>query len=164
MEHIERQLDGRVCEVYFFESWGSYDHPSGPIGPLSYEDAIGRPSYYRAWLCGTPEERIFVMFEGMEQRRRAYPKWTLPMPSEGRSFFKVSLRGEGDVEVGARMTLPETFDAIDYLEVRQENGGVTGASVVHARVRLRYRYRYAKGVLTEVETTNSDGVIKVVPM
>jgi hypothetical protein len=164
MNHIDKQLEDARCEVYFFASFSGYSHPIRPANPMPFEEAIRKSHYARAWMCGPPDERLFVMFEVIEQTRRPYEGHLPPIESGDAGYFGAQDAGEGKIEAGAALTPAETFDANDYVELTRTDGGTVTASSVQARVQLRYRYRYAKGVLSEVETTNNDGVVKIVPL
>jgi hypothetical protein len=164
MNHIDKKLENVPCEVYFFSSFSGYSHPIRPTNPMPFEDAIRKGHYARAWMCGTDDDRLFVMFEVIEQKRRPYEGRLPPVKSDEAGYFVAQDAGEGKIEAGAPLTPAEIFDAKDYVEILTAEGGAQTGTVVRARVQMRYRYRYAKGVLNEVETTNNDGVVKIVPL
>jgi hypothetical protein len=160
MDHIAKQLEGAACEVYFFESWSGYSHPVRPVNPQTYEEAIRKPGYYRAWLCQAGAESRFVMFEGIEQGSRPYLGRLPTDVADGTAFFRVT-GSDNEVQVGPALRLADVFDAQDYVSVTRTRDSASVATLVHAKVRLRYRYRYDdNGALTLVEITNADGVVK----
>jgi len=160
MDHIERDLEGAACEVYFFESWSGYSHPVRPIHPQTYEEAIRKLGYYRAWFCRAGGEARLAMFEGIEQRSTAYLGRLPTDVAYETAYFRVT-GTDDEAQLGPVLRPPEIFDVQDYVSVTRTPTSGPVATLVHARARLRYRYHYgSNGALTRVEITNADGVVK----
>ena len=162
IDHVERQLDGESCRVFFFRAWSGYSHPVRPTLPCTYEEALASKTYYRAWLAGTTEHPRFVLFEGMAQTFDPYVgEIRASEVSAGR--FHRAVKTDGGLTVAGPLSIEETFDVSEYVLTADVGSPPTPPRLVRRTVRYRYRYRYsASGALTSTAITNQAGKVTVI--
>lgn len=95
IENIRADKDGKECDVFFFKSWGSYSHPVTPVDPISYEEALRRDGFSRAWMCGPQNNRQFMLFEGVRVSRSGISQASVD-PTNAFYEWVVGTDGVGD--------------------------------------------------------------------
>lgn len=156
-EYISHTNGGQQCRVYLFKSWGTYRHPVKPLNPISYEKALQRRGYYRAWMCGSGEAERFVLFEGIELRQSPI---VLSSEIPAGLFFDV-VDENGRLGPGAPMKIEDSIDRDRFIITRVGQGEASGF-IITQRVSQKFEYEYTdSGALSRVVATNDDGDVNV---
>lgn len=154
--------EGQTCEVYFFRGWSGYSHPVKPQDPIYLEDAIAGPSYYRVWMCGQGDEKLFVKFQGISNHRQAVATIKSEDKPNAPGVFEL-LEDRGGIRVGPQFDIQQ----IDDHEVFLYHSGNPEASFekISPASTISYTYKYDDfGVLQTVTIVNFDGEISTLNM
>ena len=156
---INKDYKGMPCEVYFFESWSTYQHPVTPTGPLQYEDALGRKGFYRAWMCKKNNSDYFVFFEGVENSIELSDRKLPDDASNELQFYEFTNKGG----VGRKILVNDTLDKeFFYVSLPNENSYL---SLVKQKKGISYEYIYnSSGLLEKAIITDFDGNVKTLDM
>ena len=158
IDHIEGSLEGKPCEIFFFESWGTYSHPVTPVRPLFFEQTLLLGKYYRAWMCTEGNERRFVYFEAVTNRRQAIEAG----PSVSRFSVYLPREGANPPAIDRPLALGEIIGLGEYIAATPADKGQT--ALIRQKVSFSYRYRYKPdGSLLSATITNPEGTVSVLP-
>lgn len=158
-EYIESSKSDKNCRVYFFERWGSYSHPVKPIGPLTYEEALGRNGFGRAWMCSDDGEDRFVLFETIRVTRKI-----IENREDGLSkmFYKPVFGKDGVIYPGDPMGAAATLDASAFVYYSREDKGEAILYFVEQNVAFSFEYEYQpSGALNRVIINKDNGETNV---
>ena len=105
VEMLSANHEDMPCEVYFFKSWATYQHPVKPIDPVEYETALQRDGFYRAWLCKKSGKDVFAYFEGIENMH-SITKYKKPDGAGKQAkFYRLKEDGAPGSEIAANDTI-----------------------------------------------------------
>ena len=159
VELIKSIHDDMSCEVYFFKSWATYQHPVKPIGPIDYESALMREGFYRAWLCKKNGQDLFTYFEGVENKFSISKTPKKEGVENQIHFYESGKEGEPGNEISASETigLTEFYASLPLVEkylmhIKQKKG-------------ISYEYKYDDtGKPTQAIITGFDGRINILDL
>ena len=161
-DSISMKLEGQECLVYFFTGWGSYSHPVTPSGPILWEDALVRDSYYRTWMCQEQGEDRFVLFERINNQRRAVESHDTPKLQVQAGTFEL-IENRSRISLGNPLNAEEAFLSKHFLNQRE--GHDTQLEELTPTVDLSYRYHYdINGLLRTVTIINPEGKTSILNM
>lgn len=144
------------CEVFFFRSWSTYQHPVTPVDPLTVTQALSAPGFYRAWMCDKMGREYFVLFEGLESTLQATDIKVPESSSTDELKFYSYTDGNGP---GVRMTEKQMLDQeMFYTNLPSDSNTLT---LIQLQKGISYEYLYSgDGVLEKTIVTDFDGNIK----
>lgn len=158
MESLKSNFKDLPCNVFFFKSWSTYEHPVSPKEPIEYEQALKRNGFYRAWMCNQNNENMFVFFEGIENKQEI-SEFKKPDNEKNQiRFYNIDLNNRPDNEIPGEKTLQlDSFyaslpDIDNFLVLVKQTKGIS------------YEYVYTGGTLKQVIITDFDGNIKTLDM
>ncbi len=155
MVFLNADFNNMPCEVYFFESWSTYQHPVKPTGPLEYEKALSRKGFYRAWLYKKNNEDLFVFFEGVENKVET-TKIEKPDNSGAEIRFYEYIKGNG---IGREISASDSlkFDSF-YVSLPNIQNYLV---LITQKKGISYEYVYDEaGKLIKGVITDFDGNVK----
>jgi hypothetical protein len=153
---LPSSLDGRPCDVYFFESWSGYAHPVKPEKPLPYRAALKRSGFCRAYLLPSPEGPLMVRFKCV---RYARTRVSVDVPglqtANVERYFEVT-RGKDDVRAGREMTASLAIEAEEFLSISPSQQGKSTYEAELAKIEhwYVYDYQYDRGELVRAVIDN----------
>ena len=156
MHAIASTLKSSNCEVFFFKSWSTYQHPVTPVDPLTVTQALSSPGFYRAWMCNKMGSEYFVLFEGLESTLQA-TDFKVPEPSSTHDLlFYAYTDGK---EPGTRITEEQMLDQERFYANLPTDSNTL--SLVELKKGIRYEYLYSNdGTLEKTIVTDFDGNVK----
>lgn len=146
------------CQVYFFKSWSTYDHPVKPKGPLEYEQALSRKGFYRAWMCKKNNDDLFMLFEGIEN---SIEETGINKPNDEDDALRFYEPNVGQV-VGRELSAVETLGhEVFYVSLPNKNK----LHLLTQNTATKYEYIYDdNGMLDSTIVTDFDGNVKTFKM
>ena len=155
IDRIQIRKDDSSFEVYFFRGWTTYDHPITPKDPLFFEQAMQRRAFCRAWMLVRGDERRFVRFDCVENRRTPIDGTRSQADDTRVEFFEVN-QVNGKLVIGSKLSLADVLDRSEYAV--HDPSVEPGITHIQARVQYYFEYEYNDdGLLVRVVTRNADG-------
>ena len=151
IEYISVNNKGMPCKVYFFKSWGTYSHPVRPIDPMTYEDALRREGFCRAWMCNTAQGKLFVYFEGL-QNKAEITNLSKKIQDDNMHFYALPADNQ---TIGPEISAEETLQKKQFLVAFPDDSDYLVKLTQHG-----YNYEYKcdqSGALKQVIITSIDG-------
>lgn len=145
------------CEVFFFKSWATYQHPVTPVGPLSLEKALMRKSHYRAYMCDSTNGKLFVRFDLIElEAKRGEATSEILQSDYPVVIYEAKASGQGYV-AGDRIRLNQILER-DHYFVGSGGPSASRPKLVGERLAMQYLYKYEPdGRLGSVVIQRLDG-------
>lgn len=149
---IYKLLDDKLCKVYFFERWGSNNHPVKPLNPIHFFEAIQRNTYCRAWMYEDDRSDQLVFFEAL---RNNISSTTIPIEKQYKNRLQFFSWEYG--KIGSEIQIQNVLDYNSFLINLPNNAHFILSNLELIRS-CKYIYSL-NGTLEKVEIKKGDEII-----
>jgi hypothetical protein len=146
MKSIRKNIDGRECDIYFFQTWSSYAHPVKLNEPITFDEAQTLDAFYAgAFVVSDGRPMLLRATKWINHRRETRFERGRTDAKSGHNYYHIELDDDDRILRCSRLSTEDAFSTEQLLHVVvDEAQSPIRAEIVRREFVYQYDYSYDK--------------------